>query len=120
VDRDLTKPGIQPECQVSDREPLGGNKYNDKAIPRCDAANGQTPCWKLEAPDQQSGDAKCDMNRFRVTVDRGGQMAPTGVSQLVKCATCVAGKGISGCPCDNGNACAGGYACGNDGLCAPK
>lgn len=122
VDRDLAMDGIQPECQVADREPLGAGAFNDKPLLRCDTAGGATPCWRLEAPAQQMGEQKCEGNRFRVVVDRGaGQMAPQGISQIVKCATCAKGKGISGCPCSAAaeNGCAPGFTCGGGGICAP-
>jgi hypothetical protein len=87
-DTDLMKPGVQPECVVADRLP--GNPPRDTPLPLC-GAGGKRPCWSL-IPDANG----CQVSGFKVQIDRGGQMAPAGIQQLIKCRTCVK-NGVPGC-----------------------
>jgi hypothetical protein len=79
VDTDLTKTGVQPDCQVSDRVPNGSGGYTSQPLPGC--ASGVTPCWDLRQDDMCSG--------YRIVVTRpGNEMPPPDTVQSVQCLTC--------------------------------
>jgi len=79
IDTDLTKDGLQPECQVVDRVPKGSD-YQDTPLPAC--STGKSPCWDLVAdPDCGSG-----YHVVRKPVD---MPPPVGTLQGIKCLTCT-------------------------------
>jgi hypothetical protein len=73
------EPGVQPDCQVIDRVPMGAG-YQDQALPQC--GSGATPCWTLAT------DANCGQSGFKISVDRAGKLPPPGTQQAIKCLTC--------------------------------
>jgi hypothetical protein len=80
VDTKLDMPGVQPDCQVVDRVPMGAG-YMDQPLPFC--GSGKTPCWRL------TNDAACTDSGFKIDVDRGGMLALPGTQQSIKCLTCA-------------------------------
>jgi hypothetical protein len=79
VDTDVNAPGLQAECQVTDRTPQGTD-YADTPLPACDT--GMSPCWQL-APDAMCGSG---YHVDRIPLDRP---APAGTLLGVKCLTCT-------------------------------
>lgn len=83
IDRDLVADGVQADCQVADRAPIpGSSKYMDTPLPNC--SSGKMPCWTAQ-PDP----ANCAASGYKIDVNRGGEMAPQGTTQVIKCLTCA-------------------------------
>jgi hypothetical protein len=80
VDVDPRTPGIQPDCQVADRISKADG-YTDVYLPQC-RGNDSQPCWHL-VESQECG------SRYKIEVDRQGNMAPPGTVQVMKCLTCT-------------------------------
>jgi hypothetical protein len=85
-DMDTTNNKLDADCQVVDRVPMAGaaSGYRDTPLASCSKNGNMAPCWDL-APDTQ-----CEA-RFKIAVNRGGQMAPQGAQQSIACATCPPG-----------------------------
>jgi hypothetical protein len=81
VDTDLTKSGVQADCQVRDLIPNGTGGYTQQALPGCDS--GSPPCWELMKDSQCNG-------AFRTVVRRpNNAMPPVDAKQIVQCLTCT-------------------------------
>jgi hypothetical protein len=74
-------PGVQADCQVIDRIPRDKG-FEDVLLPACGGGN-PVPCWRL------TPDSSCAESGFKMTVDRGGQLAPLGAQQAITCLTCA-------------------------------
>ncbi len=86
IDTDKTKPGVQPDCQVSDEVPQG-NGYLKQPMPPCATAGTRKPCWKL------TDDEMCPVSKAKIDVERSGNgMAATGTILSIKCQTCASGE----------------------------
>ena len=83
VDTRADQPGVQPDCQVTDRIPAG-NGFTDDPLPPCSTGNKSQDgaCWQLAA------DTNCGASGFKIDVMRS-QMATPGTQQSIKCLTCA-------------------------------
>jgi hypothetical protein len=80
-----------PDCTVEDDTletsgPQAGQTIITE-IPRCDQANGQFPCWRVEVKPRCADKSPQSIG---VTVDRNGQDAPLHTFARVDCATVAA------------------------------
>jgi hypothetical protein len=82
VDIDAMAAGLQVDCNVQERKPLGNNQYDESVIPSCDA-NLDGPCWRLRQ------DAQCTASNHLIEIDRKGEMPVEGTQQSIRCLTQV-------------------------------
>jgi len=83
VDARADQPGVQPDCQVTDRVPATSG-FRDEPIPPCSSGNRSAAgaCWQLVS------DATCTSSGFKVEIDRAGRLAAPGTQLAVRCRTC--------------------------------
>ena len=84
VDKDLTMPGVQYDCRITDRAPNGQGTLVETPIPQCSENGNMPPCWAL------ADSANC-MGSKLLQVNRGGMMAPSDLNTRVECAICIPG-----------------------------
>jgi hypothetical protein len=85
VDIGPTTIGTQADCTVTERTPLGMNKYEEKVLTQC-TGNDTNPCWQL-VPDMG-----CTTSQHRVDIVRpGGVMPVEGTQQSIRCLSCLSG-----------------------------
>jgi hypothetical protein len=53
ADSDLARPGLQPECTVSDVQQSFGGDRREQVLPACDSTASQVPCWHVVTNDQR-------------------------------------------------------------------
>jgi hypothetical protein len=89
-------PGVQADCQVIERVPTlqdGQIKLIDsKALPRCDLANGQKPCWRVKAdeskcPSKKDGNGKVIVPSQLLEIE-GASTPPTNTLVNLACRSC--------------------------------
>jgi hypothetical protein len=98
LDTDLTTPGVQADCRVVQRIPTykdGQIRFEEsEAMPRCDQAHGQRPCWKVTADEtgcRQKGrtDGTIVVPSQLIEVDRKNSLPPPPNTKVgIKCRTC--------------------------------
>lgn len=82
VDIDNAQAGTQADCTVTERRPIGNNRYDEKVLPRCTGTD-TSPCWRL-LPDPA-----CAVSQHQVIVDRQGAMPEEGTQQSIRCLSCL-------------------------------
>lgn len=97
TDRDPDQAGVQAECSVQDRLPMGPSGR----IVLLHACPGAKPCWEVLT------DATCMYSGQRLRIDRDGP-PPSGTQLELRCQTCKLGQ--PGCPGGSSTRDAGGSA----------
>jgi len=73
-----------PDCSVKDVTTEASGAQVTHVLPQCDATSSVVPCWKAEV---KSGCASFSPDSIGITIDRGGQPAPSNTTASVECAT---------------------------------
>ncbi len=82
VDTNPATPGIDPDCNVTEKRPLGNNRYEEVVLQRCKPGDTQ-PCWVV-TPSQS-----CTQSGYQIDIDRHGQTPIEGTKQNIRCLTCL-------------------------------
>jgi hypothetical protein len=93
-DRDLARPGVQAECNVSEQTPRElGQAPLETVIPACDDTAGATPCWRVGA------DARCAAapEGMAILVDRGAGASAPDTRARWSCLICPPGATDPAC-----------------------
>lgn len=93
VDRDLSTPGLQPECAVTQTHTGEDGARFETAVPACPTADGTFPCWRL-APDPRCASTP---GNLAVSIDRGGAGASPNTPTAWSCHACPVGATLPGC-----------------------
>ena len=72
------------ECSVSDVTNQGLANQTETIIPACNAANSNTPCWRI---DTDVANCTAPGAHLVLKVDRGGQTPPSGTHEIAYCVT---------------------------------
>lgn len=76
--------GMQADCTVTERRPLGNNKYEETPLRAC--AGGDTaPCWRVVPA------TGCPAGHM-VEIDRQGAQPLEGTQQSIRCLSCLQGN----------------------------
>jgi hypothetical protein len=82
ADTDPKRPGVQPDCALSERPAERGGRGLERLVPAC-RPGGPRPCVRIEP------EASCKGSAFRYEVDRAGGPPPGDVEQVLRCAACA-------------------------------
>jgi hypothetical protein len=80
-DKDLTQPGLQPNCMVLE---------DDVQIPACANNGSSPPCWQLAPP------SACPVNKNAIEVLRGATPPSSDALLRIRCETCPS-SAFAGC-----------------------
>jgi hypothetical protein len=78
IDRDPDRPGLQPECTVTEQTPDEAGQLVSHPLPACDQG-GAPPCWRVTT------DLTCPSG-IKWSIDHGGCSPPRGSMVKTSCA----------------------------------
>jgi len=93
VDKDPSKPGVQYDCSVVDRQLQAGGAVVETALPSCDDPH-QGKCWTLTADPRNCAGPDQLLLSFVPAPDP----SVSNLSVSVSCSVCIPGTPQPGCP----------------------
>ena len=85
VDIDPATAALEPDCAVTEKRPLGNNRFDEVVVPQCKGGE-TTPCWVI------TPQASCNQSGYAIEIDRKGSPAVEGTRQSIRCLTCPNGN----------------------------
>jgi hypothetical protein len=92
-DRDPGTPGVQADCNVTERRPRNDAPSIEVVVRACDEVGGTTPCWRVTSDPQCAGKA----DGASIEVDHGSVGPVPGTRSRWSCLVCAPGDADPTC-----------------------